>query len=433
MVRIPLMSALGPPEAAGHRDAAFGLWEAEKGLLLVRNARLLDGRATPTWDLPGGAARTGEGLVKALQREWREETGLDVDVGPLLFVVHGSKRRAIDAPPLYTWRAFVFKVRSEGKPTPGDGIDELTWIARSKAPAYLTAPYHEALRGYLQGNDATYATCVWVEPLPAEDGSGKACDGAPTAEADRLRRLLAIAACAAAGATGLVAREVAAAREEGVADARIAETLLQVVPYAGFPRTIAAFTANDELVSDTDSPFHPFGEEETGRATFADVYGDTAERVARGLERLHPELRRWTHRFAYGTVLARPVLSLLERELLAVSILTALGKPHGPAPRAHARGDPPRRHEGRRRRRDRRRPARARRGKARRGPRPARAAVAAGPVLSHRSGTHMTVAISRPEPWTRTTCAATGSRGCRERRPPPLRGCRPCPPRCASL
>ena len=88
-------------------------------------------------------------------------------------------------------------------------------------------------------------------------------------------------------------------------------------------RTIAAFTAG--LVSDTSPAFSSFGDEALGREVFARVYGDTADRVAGGLERLHPALKAWTHRFAYGTVLARGGLTLLERELLAVSILTALG------------------------------------------------------------------------------------------------------------
>jgi 4-carboxymuconolactone decarboxylase len=56
------------------------------------------------------------------------------------------------------------------------------------------------------------------------------------------------------------------------------------------------------------------------------VYGDTAERVRRGLAGLHPLLPAWTLDFAYGRVLARPALALATRELLAVSILTALGR-----------------------------------------------------------------------------------------------------------
>jgi len=58
---------------------------------------------------------------------------------------------------------------------------------------------------------------------------------------------------------------------------------------------------------------------------FARVYGDTTDRVAHSLLQLHPVLLRWTHRFAYGRVLARPGLALVERELLAVTILSAMG------------------------------------------------------------------------------------------------------------
>jgi 4-carboxymuconolactone decarboxylase len=44
------------------------------------------------------------------------------------------------------------------------------------------------------------------------------------------------------------------------------------------------------------------------------------------LASLHPALPAWTLEFAYGRVLTRPALASLDRELLAVSILTALGR-----------------------------------------------------------------------------------------------------------
>lgn len=47
-----------------------------KAVICRGNHVLLLRRACGRWDLPGGRARRGEGVIKALRREIREETGL---------------------------------------------------------------------------------------------------------------------------------------------------------------------------------------------------------------------------------------------------------------------------------------------------------------------------------------------------------------------
>src|ERR1700751_5995939 len=55
--------------------------DSAKGVLLVRQAT-----GSKLWTFPGGKVKRGESLVKALKREVHEETGLRVQIGPLLSV-----------------------------------------------------------------------------------------------------------------------------------------------------------------------------------------------------------------------------------------------------------------------------------------------------------------------------------------------------------
>ena len=55
----------------------------EDGRILLLNQDTDAGRS---WSLPGGKVEEGETLAEALVREMREETGLDVEPGRLLYV-----------------------------------------------------------------------------------------------------------------------------------------------------------------------------------------------------------------------------------------------------------------------------------------------------------------------------------------------------------
>ena len=56
--------------------------EGAKVVIVKRRYEPLAGR----WSLPGGALELGETLETAVAREMREETGLDVEVGPVIEV-----------------------------------------------------------------------------------------------------------------------------------------------------------------------------------------------------------------------------------------------------------------------------------------------------------------------------------------------------------
>ncbi|NJK90159.1 MAG: carboxymuconolactone decarboxylase family protein [Myxococcales bacterium] len=116
----------------------------------------------------------------------------------------------------------------------------------------------------------------------------------------------------------------------GLEPLALREAALMVHLFAGFPRMLEAFATIEaqrpewlvadvsELRPETSPPFA------AGEETFGLVYGSTALAVRARLEKLHPEAAAWVLGHAYGRVLSRPGLSLLDRELLAVASLVVL-------------------------------------------------------------------------------------------------------------
>ena len=124
----------------------------------------------------------------------------------------------------------------------------------------------------------------------------------------------------------------------GVPAADLREAVLQVFLFAGFPRAILAFERLEladggaAVKTERDVP----DPEKRGREIFGKIYGEHAERVVSKLERLHPDFARFVLRDAYGKVMGRPFLPLVERELMAVAMLAALELPK--PLHAHVRG-----------------------------------------------------------------------------------------------
>jgi len=113
-------------------------------VLLVRRAHEpLAGR----WSIPGGRVEWGETLQQAVVREMREETGLDVSVGPLLEVVErigegGASQHKEGAAPPGSSPSFHYIIldylceAAAGAPQAGDDAAELAWAAESELDGY---------------------------------------------------------------------------------------------------------------------------------------------------------------------------------------------------------------------------------------------------------------------------------------------------------
>ncbi|HEY0068793.1 MAG TPA: NUDIX hydrolase [Chloroflexia bacterium] len=125
-----------PQENWAHFRVGQGIL-VDDGRVLLSGNRWYSGKPL-VWTLPGGRAEDGEGVGEATVREFLEETGLQVEVGELAFVVEA--RSAV------TRRLFLtcaFRVRLlSGTLTSGSdpAVEELRFASTEELPRYLPSP-----------------------------------------------------------------------------------------------------------------------------------------------------------------------------------------------------------------------------------------------------------------------------------------------------
>jgi ADP-ribose pyrophosphatase YjhB (NUDIX family) len=101
--------------------------DGDRVLLVKRGQEPLKGE----WSLPGGAVEIGETLLAALAREVREETCLDIEIGPVVEVLD-SIRRDADGRPEYHYIIIEYRCRvPDGKTTAaacGSDAADVRWV-----------------------------------------------------------------------------------------------------------------------------------------------------------------------------------------------------------------------------------------------------------------------------------------------------------------
>jgi 8-oxo-dGTP diphosphatase len=113
--------------------------EGRRVLLIKRGQQPLKDQ----WSLPGGAVEVGETLRAALVREVREETCLDVIVGPIVEVLD-SIRRDADGRPEYHYIIIDYACRlrdaASRHPTCGSDAADVRWVDVGELDTYGVTP-----------------------------------------------------------------------------------------------------------------------------------------------------------------------------------------------------------------------------------------------------------------------------------------------------
>ena len=127
--------ACGSVYYANSAPAVEGLLERDGRVLLTKRA--IEPRRGD-WDLPGGFLEEGEEPLVGLRREFREETGIEVE--PVEWL--GTHLEPYDN---YFVLGLTWLVRGDGEPRPADDVAELRWFATTELPASMAFSHQDEL------------------------------------------------------------------------------------------------------------------------------------------------------------------------------------------------------------------------------------------------------------------------------------------------
>ena len=127
--------ACGSRYWANSAPAVEGVLERERKVLLARR-KFEPHRGC--WDIPGGFLEEGEEPVAGLKREFREETGIEIE--PVEWL--GTHLEPYDN---YFVLGLSWLVSGEGEPRPADDVEELAWFGAGELPVQMAFSHQDEL------------------------------------------------------------------------------------------------------------------------------------------------------------------------------------------------------------------------------------------------------------------------------------------------
>jgi len=106
---------------------------------------------------------------------------------------------------------------------------------------------------------------------------------------------------------------------------KIYETLLQTYLFAGFPNALISLNILQDIIPAKNTTKKTINNSQIlskGEKTCRKIYGSKFDKLISNINSFSPELSEWLITEGYGKVISRKVLSLKERELSIISILS---------------------------------------------------------------------------------------------------------------
>jgi 4-carboxymuconolactone decarboxylase len=130
-----------------------------------------------------------------------------------------------------------------------------------------------------------------------------------------------------------VLKGIGAAYKNGASAQEVYEAILQTYLFAGFPAALEGLSTFEKFLKDERISFKSENHEDYDVAVFkkrgevlcGEIYTTAYDKMRARVGKLSPELDEWMVVEGYGKTLSRGVLKTVERELIIVGMLAALG------------------------------------------------------------------------------------------------------------